>query len=285
MGEPPREPARASGTFLLGDDLPVPRLGLGAMQLTGESVWGEPDDRRAAIRLVRRAVELGVRLIDTADSYGPGSSEEIVAEALAPYPAEVVIATKGGFERPGPDRWVTNGRPEHLRRALDASLQRLRLDRIDLYQLHRIDPRVPWEESVGTLVELRAAGKIRHIGLSEVGVDELEAVRTMTPVATVQNRYNLEAREWDAVVDHCASIGVGFMPWRPLGSGRLTGAAARIAARHGLTSAQLSLAWLLARSPGMLPIPGTSSIAHLEENVAAAGVTLDPEEVRELSGL
>lgn len=285
MGEPPREPARASGTFLLGDDLPVPRLGLGAMQLTGEGVWGEPDDRRAAIRLVRRAVELGVRLIDTADSYGPGSSEEIVAEALAPYPAEVVIATKGGFERPGPDRWVTNGRPEHLRRALDASLQRLRLDRIDLYQLHRIDPRVPWEESVGTLVELRAAGKIRHIGLSEVGVDELEAVRTMTPVATVQNRYNLEAREWDAVVDHCASIGVGFMPWRPLGSGRLTGAAARIAARHGLTSAQLSLAWLLARSPGMLPIPGTSSIAHLEENVAAAGVTLDPEEVRELSGL
>lgn len=285
MGEPPREPARASGTFLLGDDLPVPRLGLGAMQLTGEGVWGEPDDRRAAIRLVRRAVELGVRLIDTADSYGPGSSEEIVAEALAPYPAEVVIATKGGFERPGPNRWVTNGRPEHLRRALDASLQRLRLDRIDVYQLHRIDPRVPWEESVGTLVELRAAGKIRHIGLSEVGVDELEAVRTMTPVATVQNRYNLEAREWDAVVDHCASIGVGFMPWRPLGSGRLTGAAARIAARHGLTSAQLSLAWLLARSPGMLPIPGTSSIAHLEENVAAAGVTLDPEEVRELSGL
>lgn len=283
MGEQPHEPAAASGAFLVGGDIPVPRLGFGAMRITGEGAWGEPADRQLAIRLVHRAVELGVRLIDTADSYGPGVSEEILAEALAPYPPEVLIATKGGFERPGPGRWMTNGRPEHLRRAVDASLRRLRLERIDLYQLHRIDSRVPWEESIGTLVDLRDAGKLRHIGLSEVGIDELEAVRSMTPVATVQNRYSIEDRQWDAVVDHCTSSGIGFMPWQPLGNGRLSGHAARVARRHGLTAAQLSLAWLLARSPVMLPIPGTSSLAHLEENVQAASVELDADEVLELA--
>ena len=279
-------PAAASGTFLVGGDVPVHRLGFGAMRITGSGVWGEPPDRAEAVRLVRRAVELGVTMIDTADSYGPGVSEEIIAEALHPYPDDVLIATKGGFERRGPDDWVTNGRPEHLRRAVDASLRRLRLERIDLYQLHRLDPQVPWEESIGILADLRDAGKLRHIGLSEVGIDEIEAIRGTTTVATVQNRYNVADRRWDDVVDHCEAAEIGFIPWSPIASGELAepgGIVAEIARRRGMTAPQVSLAWLLRRSPAMLPIPGTSSVAHLEENLHAARLELGDDDLRELA--
>jgi pyridoxine 4-dehydrogenase len=271
-------PAASSGTFVIGGDLPVHRLGFGSMQLTGRGVWGEPADPREAIATLRRSLELGVTLIDTADSYGPHVAERLIAEALAPYPANLVIATKAGLQRPGPDQWVPDGRPEHLRSACEGSLRRLRLDRIDLYQLHRIDDKVPLEDQIGTLLDLQREGKIRHIGLSEVGVSDIEAVRRMTPVATVQNRYNLVERGSEDVLAYATRENIGFIPWFPLATGKLVkpgGLLERTATRLGATPAQVALAWLLRKSPVMLPIPGTSKVRHLEENVAAALVELD----------
>ena len=278
----PAPPAAASGTFRIGGDLPVHRLGFGAMRITGPGVWGPPTDRDEALRVLRRCVELGVTLIDTADSYGPGVSEALVAEALRPYAAGLVIATKGGFERPGPNRWVANGRPDYLRAQCEGSLRRLRVERIDLWQLHRVDPKVPAADQFGLLADLVAEGKVRHVGLSEVTVAQVDAARRVVPVATVQNRYNLAERGAEPVLEHCARHGIGFIPWYPLLTGRLAepgGALADAAARHGATPAQVALAWLLARSPVVLPIPGTSRVAHLEENVAAAALALGAAEV------
>jgi pyridoxine 4-dehydrogenase len=277
--------ARAAGSFRIGGELEVARLGFGAMRITGEGVWGPPDDRDEAVRVLRRTVELGVQLIDTADSYGPNVSEELIAEALRPYPPGLVIATKGGFERTGPGQWRTNGRPRHLRQACEGSLRRLRLETIDLYQLHRIDPEVPAEDQLGTLADLRGEGKIRHVGLSEVGIDEIRMAREIVPVATVQNRYNLGFRKWEEVVDHCTAEGIGFLPWYPLDVGKLAdagGAVAEAARRLGATAAQVALAWLLRRCPAILPIPGTSKVAHLEENVAAAAVELSDDDFRRI---
>jgi len=277
--------ATAAGKFTLGGDLTVHRMGFGAMRLTGKGVWGPPADREEARRVLRRVVELGVDFIDTADSYGPDVSEEIIAEALHPYPEGLVIATKGGLERPGPGKWTPNGRPEHLRQTCEGSLRRLKLDRIDLYQLHRIDPEVPFEDQMGVLQELHAEGKIRHVGLSEVGVDEIRRAREHLPVVSVQNQYNLTQRQWDDVVDYCGEEGIAFIPWFPLNTGKLSSekALAEVAGRHDASPAQVALAWLLHRSPTMLPIPGTSQVAHLEENVAAAGLELDDDEVRALA--
>jgi pyridoxine 4-dehydrogenase len=278
--------AAAAGSFTLGGDMTVHRMGFGAMRITGEGVWGPPRDREEALRVLRRTLELGVNLIDTADSYGPNVSEELIAEALHPYPAELVVATKGGFERPGPGVWKENGRPDHLRRALDGSLKRLKLERIDLYQLHRIDAAVPRDEQLGMLAELQQAGKIRHFGLSEVGIEEIEAARRVLPVVSVQNRYNLEDREtWDETLDFCTREGIAFIPWYPLKAGPLAregGPVECVAKRLGATPGQVALAWLLQRSTVMLPIPGTSKVAHLEENVAASSVELDEDAVREL---
>ena len=282
----PSKPAQQSGTFSIGARLPVHRLGFGAMQITGKGVWGPPKDRKEAIAVLRRAVELGVDLIDTADSYGPHISEELIAEALHPYPAGLVIATKAGLERPGPDRWEMNGRPDHLRKACEGSLKRLKLERIDLYQLHRIDAKVPAEDQIGTMRELQQEGKIANVGLSEVGVAELEMARGIVPIVTVQNRYNLVDRGSEAVLDHCERIGVGFIPWFPLATGKLAapgGPLARAAARLKATPAQVAIAWLLARSPVMLPIPGTSSVSHLEENLGGAALELSETELRALS--
>jgi aryl-alcohol dehydrogenase-like predicted oxidoreductase len=265
----------------------VHRLGFGAMQITGSGVWGPPRDRAEAISVLRRAVELDVTLIDTADSYGPHVSEELIAEALYPYPEGLVIATKGGFERSGPNRWHENGRPEHLRSACDGSLKRLKLDRIDLYQLHRIDRKVPAEDQFGTLIELQREGKIRHIGLSEVSVHDIEHAREFFPVVTVQNRYNLAERDSEDVLDYCDREGIGFIPWFPLLTGKLAdagGPLAQAAERHQATPAQVALAWLLKRSPVMLPIPGTSRVVHLEENVAAASLALTDDEFAGLEG-
>lgn len=281
-------PATASGTCALGGDLTVHRLGFGTMQLTGPGVWGPPRDHDEAIRVLRRAVELGVDLIDTADSYGPYVAEELIREALHPYPAGLVIATKAGFVRPGPGRWVPVGRPAYLRQECHMSLRRLGLERIDLLQLHRIDPEVALEDQIGELRDLQREGLIRHIGLSEVGVAEVEAARRIAPIASVQNRYNLADREHEAVLDHCTREGIAFIPWFPLATGRLAAAGgppATLAADLGAAPAQLALAWLLHRSPVMLPIPGTSSVAHLEENVAAALIRLTPEQVDQLSRL
>jgi aryl-alcohol dehydrogenase-like predicted oxidoreductase len=282
-----KEPsAAAGGTFVIGD-IEVHRLGYGAMRITGKGVWGEPDDPGEAKRVLRRAVELGVDMIDTADSYGPGVSERLIAEALHPYPEGLVIATKGGYVRPGPGDWEPDGRPEHLRRACEGSLKRLRLDRIDLYQLHTPDDDVPYAESVGALAELQSEGKIRWIGVSNVSLDHLETARGLVEVVSVQNRFNLKDRKHEKVLDRCAELGIAFLPWFPLGAGDLaggTGALAEIAEAHGATAAQIALAWLLARSPVMLPIPGTSSVEHLEQNVAAAGIELADEEVRRLGG-
>ena len=277
-------PALSSGTFDIGDKR-VHRLGFGAMRITGKGVWGPPKDRTEAINVVRRAVDLGVDLIDTADSYGPHVSEEIIAEALFPYPKGLVIATKAGLERPGPDRWDMNGRPAHLRKACEGSLKRLRLDRIDLYQLHRIDPKVPAEDQIGTMRELQQEGKIAHVGLSEVGIAELEMARGIVPIVTVQNKYNLVDRAYDEMVDHCEQVGVGFIPWFPLATGKLAapgGPLARAAERLNATPSQVAIAWLLARSPVMLPIPGTSSVRHLEENMAGALLHLSDDELRAL---
>jgi len=265
-------PAAGSGTFLLGGDMPVHRLGFGAMRLTGKGIWGEPRDAREAVAVLRRAVELGVNLIDTADSYGPEVSERLIAAALYPYPQDLVIATKAGFERPGPDQWKVNGRPERLRAACEGSLRRLKLERLDLYQLHRIDPRVPFEDQLGTLKRLQEEGKIRHIGLSEVSVVDIERARKIVPIVSVQNRYSPTDRQHDSVLDHCERERVGFLPWYPLGAGaalRPGSPLDRVAARLHATPAQVAIAWLLRRSPVMLPIPGTSRVQHLEENVAA----------------
>jgi aryl-alcohol dehydrogenase-like predicted oxidoreductase len=281
-------PALNSGTFLIGGKLPVHRLGFGAMRITGKGVWGPPKDRNEAIAVLRRAVELGVNLIDTADSYGPHISESIIAEALHPYPQGLVIATKAGLERPGPDQWEMNGRPEHLRKACEGSLKRLRLERIELYQLHRIDPKVPAEDQLCTMRDLQQEGKIAHVGLSEVGIAELEMARGIVPIVTVQNKYNLADRAYDEVVDHCAKVGVGFIPWFPLATGKLAapgGPLARAAERLKATPSQVALAWLLARSPVMLPIPGTGSVAHLEENMRGALLELDDAELRALNAM
>ena len=276
----------AAGTLRLGGDLPVHRLGFGAMRITGPGIWGPPRDRDECLRVLRRVPGLGVNLIDTADSYGPYVSEELIAEALHPYPEGLVVATKAGLERAGPDQWAPNGRPEHIRRALDGSLRRLRVERIDLYQLHRIDPEVPRDEQFGVLVELQGQGKFRHFGLSEVGVEEIEAARRVLPVVSVQNRYNLQDRaQWEDVVEFCGREGIAFIPWFPLAAGPLAregGPVDRIARALGATPGQVALAWLLRRSPVMLPIPGTSQVKHLEENVAAAAVELDAAAMREL---
>jgi aryl-alcohol dehydrogenase-like predicted oxidoreductase len=286
MTAPTSTPAAASGTFPLGGDLPVVRLGFGAMRITGDGVWGPPADRAEAVRVLRRCVGLGITFIDTADSYGPHVSEELIAEALHPYPAGLVVATKGGFERSGPNRWTTNGRPEYLRAQCEASLRRLRVERHDLWQLHRIDPKVPRDEQFGLLAELVAEGKVRHVGLSEVGVEEIEAARRVVPIASVQNRYNLAERAAEPVLEHCAAHDIAFIPWYPLLVGKLArpgGALDRAAARLGATPAQVALAWLLRRSPVTLPIPGTSKVKHLEENVAAAALALTDEELARLT--
>ncbi len=280
-----QELAGKAGDFVIGNDLRVARLGFGAMRITGKGIWGEPKDRTVSIRVLRRAVELGINFIDTADSYGPRVSEEIIAEALHPYPAGLVIATKGGFDRPGPDQWVENGKPEHLRSACEGSLRRLRLDRIDVYQLHRIDSKVAADDQLGTLKDLQAQGKIKHIGLSEVSVRQIQHAQTIVPIVSVQNRYSVSDRTSEDVLDYCEREKIGFIPWFPLAAGQLSGsnsAISRIAARFGVTPSQMALAWLLARSPVMLPIPGTSSVQHLEENVAAAGLKIDENTMREL---
>jgi aryl-alcohol dehydrogenase-like predicted oxidoreductase len=278
-------PARQAGEFLLGGDLPVTRLGFGAMRITGTGIWGEPANRAEAVRVLRRAIALGINFIDTADSYGPEVSEEIIAEALYPYPAGLVIATKGGFLRPGPDRWVENGKPEHLRSACEGSLRRLRLDRIDLYQLHRIDPKVPAEDQLGTLKDLQAQGKIKHIGLSEVSVSQIRHAQTIVPIVSVQNRYSVTDRKSEDVLEYCEQEKMGFIPWFPLAAGRVSGTDSpirHVAAQLKATPSQVALAWLLARSPVMLPIPGTSRAEHLEENVAAAGLKIDANKIQEL---
>lgn len=275
----------ASGTFTIGD-LEVHRLGFGAMRITGRGIWGEPDDPGEARRLLRRVVDLGVDLIDTADAYGPAISERLIREALHPYPDGLVIATKGGSIRFGPEGWGADGRPEHLREACEGSLRRLHLDRIDLYQLHTVDPHVPLEESVGALKDLQEEGKIRHLGLSNVDLDELDRSLEIADVASVQNRYSLEDRGSEDVLRRCAERGIGFIPWFPLAAGRLTGdrrPLTEVARAHRATPAQIALAWLLARSSVMLPIPGTSKVEHLEENVAAATIQLADEEIELLS--
>ena len=273
--------AALSGTFELGGRLPVHRLGFGAMRITGKGIWGPPPDRREAIAVLRRAIELNINFIDTANSYGPHVSEELIAEALYPYPDGVVIATKGGLERPGPDQWTPNGRPRHLAEQLEGSLRRLRIDCIDLYQLHRIDPAVPEDDQFGFLQRVQQEGKVRFIGLSEATVEQIERARRYVDVVSVQNRYNLVDREWEPVLDYCTREGIGFIPWYPLLVGRIgesNAAVARIAQRLGATPSQLAIAWLLKRSPVMLPIPGTARVTHLDENVAAAALTLSDED-------
>lgn len=277
--------ASASGTFDIGGDLRVHRLGFGAMRITGEGIWGPPGDPDEARRTVRRVPELGIDLIDTADSYGPHVSEEILAEVLAPYPKRLVIATKGGLTRLGPDVWRPVGRPEYLRQCVLMSLRRLRVERIDLWQLHRIDEKVPRDEQLGVIAEMQREGLVRHVGLSEVSVEEIEAARRVFPVATVQNLYNLVHRKSEDVLDHCAAHGIGFMPWYPLAAGKLAapgGLLDGIAKKHGATPSQIALAWVLARSPVMLPIPGTGKVRHLEENTAAAAIRLSDDDFRAL---
>jgi pyridoxine 4-dehydrogenase len=274
-------------TFKIGGDLEVRRLGFGAMRITGDGIWGPPADEDAARALLRRVVELGVNLIDTADSYGPEVSENLIAEALHPYPDGLVIATKGGMRRTGPGQWPRDARPERLRETCEGSLRRLKLERIDLYQLHSPDPRVPYEESVGALKELQDEGKIRHIGISNVSVDELEQAREIVDVVTVQNRYNLTDRSSEDVLDASEQAGIGFIPWFPLATGSLAepgGALDAVAGAHDATPGQIAIAWLLARSDVMLPIPGTSSAEHLEENVAAEELTLSEEERDAIAG-
>lgn len=265
-------------------DLEVNRLGFGAMRVCGPNVWGPPRDRAQAHRVLRRALELGVNFIDTADSYGPHVDEELIAEALRPYPKGLVIATKGGLVRPKPSRWDEDGRPGHLRQAIDGSLKCLRVERIDLYQLHAIDPKVPLEDSLGPLVEAQRAGKIRHIGVSNFSVAELERARKVASIVSVQNEYNLGNRESEPVLERCEQLGIAFLPWYPLGAGAALRSPSirRLAARTGATPSQLALAWLLARSPVMLPIPGTGSLEHLEENMGAAGLTLAKQDLAAL---
>jgi pyridoxine 4-dehydrogenase len=278
-------PAAKSGQFRIGGDLEINRLGFGAMRITGKGIWGEPKDRKEAERVLRRAVELGINFIDTADSYGPHVSEEIIAEALYPYPDGLVIATKAGFDRSGPDQWTMNGRPEHLREACDGSLRRLRLDRIDLFQLHRIDPKVPAEDQLGTLQDLQAQGKIKHIGLSEVSVAQITDARKIVPIVSVQNKYSVLDRAADDVVEYCEKEKIGFIPWFPLAAGDVSASGNELeqsAEKLNISTSQLALAWLLARSPVILPIPGTSQVAHLEENVATAAINIDSAVLRGL---
>lgn len=277
-------------TFLLGGDLEVGRLGFGAMRITGDGIWGEPADPAACRELLRRVVQAGVTLIDTADSYGPNVSEDLIAEALRPYPDDLVIATKGGLERPGPGAWERNCRPDRLRRCCEASLKRLQLERIDLYQLHAVDPKVPIEDSIGALAELQDEGKIRHIGVSNVSVEDLERAQQIVPVVSVQNRYNVVDRDSEDVLRECAEQGLAFLPWAPIASGRdlaRHGGALvdEIARAHGASPRQVALAWLLAHSPVILPIPGTSSVAHFEENLEAAQLELEPDELATLDEL
>ena len=272
------------GTIDIGGDMPVNRFGFGAMRITGEGIWGEPADREECKRVLRRALELGINFIDTADSYGPEVSERLIAEALYPYPEELVIATKGGLLRPGPGQWEPDGRPEHLRAACEGSLKRLKVEQIDLYQFHRPDPKVPYEESVGALVELKNEGKIRHIGLSNVTTDHVEQAQKLTPIVSVQNRYSIYERSSEPVLEFCSLEEIAFLPWRPVEGGGLAaaGVVAEIAHRNRATPAQVALAWLLAHSPVMLPIPGTSKVAHLEENLGAVALDLAPAELAEL---
>src|SRR2546423_10353348 len=274
-------------TWRLGGDLTVNRLGFGAMRLTGEGIWGWPPDRANALKVLRRAVELGVNLIDTADAYGPEVDELLIAEALYPYPKDLVIATKGGNTRPGPGQWVSNGRPEYLAQCVDKSLKRLRLERIDLYQLHRIDSKVPLEDSLGALKKAQDTGKIRHVGLSEVSPDEIERARKVLPIVTVQNQYNIDNRKWENALTYCEKEGIGFMPWSPIGGNRgLHDNALEAAAKdYHASMVQLALAWLLHHSRVMLPIPGTSSLAHLEENMAAAKLKLTAEDWKRIDAL
>ncbi len=277
--------ASAAGTIAIGGDLTVHRFGFGAMRLTGPGIWGEPEDPEECRRVLRRALALGINLIDTANSYGPEVSERLIAETLYPYPDDLVIATKGGLTRPGPGQWVPNGRPDHLRKAFEGSLRRLRVDQIDVYQLHRPDPDVPLEESVGALVELKDEGKIRHIGLSNVDIDQIEPAEKLTPIVSVQNRYSLLDRTSESVLEVCSQEDMAFIPWNPLEVGELTragGGVSEIARRHHATPGQVVLAWLLAHSPAMLPIPGTSRVSHLEENLGAATLQLPPADLAEL---
>jgi aryl-alcohol dehydrogenase-like predicted oxidoreductase len=275
--------ATASGTIDLGGDLTVNRLGFGAMRITGPGIWGEPPDRQEAKAVLRRAVELGVNFIDTADSYGPEVSETLIAEALSPYPDDLVIGTKGGLVRTGPGAWPHNGRPEHLKQACEASLRRLRLEQIALYQFHRPDPDVPFEESVGALVELKAQGKIRHIGLSNVDEEQLRRAQQLTPIVSIQNRYNVTDRGSESMIDLCEQEQLAFLPWAPIQDVDEVPVVRDIAQRHGATPRQVVLAWMLARSPAVLVIPGTGSSTHLENNVAAAGLELTNEEVATLT--
>jgi len=275
--------AALSGTVTLGGELTVNRLGFGAMRITGEGIWGPPANKKEAIAVLRRAVELGVNFIDTADSYGPNVSEELITEALHPYPKDLVIATKGGWNRPAPGHWSHDSSPAHLRKALEGSLKRLRQDRIDLYQLHAPDPAVPFKASVEALAELQAKGKIRLVGLSNVTREHVERAREILPVVSVQNRYSFGDREWENVVDYCDAEGIAFIPWFPLAAGQLAGEAlTRVAKAHGATTYQVASAWLLQRSPIMVPIPETSTVKHLEENIAAAGLKLTRQEFEEL---
>jgi pyridoxine 4-dehydrogenase len=278
--------AAAGGTVSLGGEITVNRLGFGAMRLTGDGIWGPPKDRATAIAVLRRAVELGVNFIDTADSYGPHVNEELIAEALAPYPKDLVIATKGGWNRPGPNQWTHDASPAHLRQAVEGSLKRLHLQRIDVYQLHVPDPVVPLDASIETLANMQSEGKIRFVGLSNVTVEHIERARKIVPIVSVQNRYSFADREWDNVVDYCEHNGIAFIPWFPLGAGTVAGRLLEtIAKTHRVKPIQVALAWLLKRSPVILPIPGTSSIAHLEENVQAASLELTEQEYRELNGV
>ncbi len=285
-GNPPAA-AETDTVFRVGGDLPVNRLGFGAMRLTGEGIWGWPPDRENARKVLKRAVELGVNLIDTADAYGPETDELLIAEALYPYPKGLVIATKGGQIRPGPGQWVPKGDPEYLKQCVDKSLKRLRLDRIDLYQLHRIDPKVPMEDTLGALKVAQTAGKIRHVGLSEVAPEEVERARKIVPIVTVQNRYNISDRKWENTLNYCEKERIGFMPWAPVGGtrGMINAALGKAAKDHGVTIYQLGLAWLLHRSGVILPIPGTSSLAHLEENMAAAKLKLTPDDWKRIDAL
>jgi pyridoxine 4-dehydrogenase len=278
--------AAGARTITLGGELTVNRLGFGAMRLTGDGIWGPPKDPATAIAVLRRAIELGVNFIDTADSYGPNVSEELIAKALAPYPKDLVIATKGGWNRPGPNQWTHDASPAHLREALEGSLKRLRLDRIDVYQLHAPDPVVPLDASIETLANMQLEGKIRLVALSNVTVEHIERAQKIVPIVSVQNRYSFADREWDNVVDYCESNGIAFIPWFPLGAGRVAGRLLeRIAKARQVKPIQVASAWLLKRSPIMLPIPGTSSVAHLEENIQAASLELSEKEYLELTGI
>ena len=280
--------ARASGTFRIGGELDVVRLGFGAMRITGEGIWGEPQDPQEARRVLQRVPELGINFVDTAESYGPYVSEQLIGEVLAPYAAGTIIATKSGFTRTGPDQWHVLGRPEFLRQGVETSLRRLKLERIELFQLHRIDPQVPLEDQLGALKELQDAGKIRFIGLSQVSVEQIEAARRIVNVVTVQNLYNLANRQDEDVLEYCEREGIGFIPWYPVARGDLArtgGPLDTIARKLGATPAQVALAWLLQRSPVMLPIPGTGKVRHLEENTAAAHLQLPAEDVESLNSL